>query len=155
MHLAKPSACRPNQMGNSEVGHLNLGAGRVVYQDIMRINLAIEDGSFFKMEPLVETFDKVKEEGNALHIIGLLGPGGVHSHTDHLYALLKAASENGVKPVVHVITDGRDTPPNSALDNVKDLERVAAGVSGYDCHRFRALLRDGPGQALGTHQAGL
>jgi 2,3-bisphosphoglycerate-independent phosphoglycerate mutase len=135
----------PNQMGNSEVGHLNLGAGRVVYQDIMRINRALEDGSFFEMAPLIDLLNKVKEEGSTLHIMGLLGPGGVHSHTNHLYALLKVASANGVTPVVHVITDGRDTPPNSALDNVIDLERVVqeypatiATVSG----RYYAMDRD-------------
>src|SRR5512144_29908 len=79
------------QMGNSEVGHLNLGAGRVVYQDFTRINLAIEQGPFFENPVLVETFDRVKGTGAALHLIGLLSDGGVHSHRDHLYALLELA----------------------------------------------------------------
>lgn len=114
------------QMGNSEVGHLNLGAGRIVYQDIVRIDVAIEDGSFFKLKALNKALDGLKERGNDLHLIGLLGPGGVHSHLRHHKALLKLAQERGLTPVLHIITDGRDTPPESAAGFLADLEAYIA-----------------------------
>lgn len=110
------------QMGNSEVGHLNLGAGRVVYQDISAINNAIETGTFQKHEKLLAAFARTKEKNGKLHLIGLLSDGGVHSHEDHLYALLDMAHNNGVNPVIHIITDGRDTPPNSGISFVEKLE---------------------------------
>src|SRR6516165_11981362 len=98
------------QMGNSEVGHLNLGAGRIVYQDLTRINKAIKDGELAKNPVLVEAFAKAK--GHRLHFLGLLSDGGVHSHQNHLIALTKAAHEAGVNDIlIHAITDGRDTSP--------------------------------------------
>lgn len=134
------------QMGNSEVGHLNLGAGRIVYQDITRIHLAIRDGSFFEMPVLTDNMTAIKEKGGNLHLIGLLGTGGVHSHEDHLYALLKLAQKQGLNPIVHVITDGRDTPPESSAAFIQKLEQfvqkegvgVIASVSG----RYYAMDRD-------------
>ena len=136
----------PDQMGNSEVGHLNLGAGRVVYQDITRIDNAIRDGSLANSEALVTMIEKVRANNGKLHLIGLLGPGGVHSHQDHLHALLEIASLRGVDPVIHVITDGRDTPPTSGIRFLDDLQakidalgvgRIAT-VSG----RYYAMDRD-------------
>jgi 2,3-bisphosphoglycerate-independent phosphoglycerate mutase len=135
----------PGQMGNSEVGHLNIGAGRIVYQDISRIDRAIENGSFFTNSTLKQAYESVKEKGSHFHLFGLLGPGGVHSHTRHLYALLKLAKQMDVEPIIHVITDGRDTPPTSGIDFVKELERkleelpgIIATVGG----RYYAMDRD-------------
>lgn len=121
----------PGQMGNSEVGHLNLGAGRIVYQDYTRINLAIEDGSFFDNPVLTGAIDGVLERGGALHLMGLLSDGGVHSHNSHLYALLSLAKARGIERVsIHAILDGRDVPPRSALGYFRELEEMidAAGV---------------------------
>jgi 2,3-bisphosphoglycerate-independent phosphoglycerate mutase len=102
------------QMGNSEVGHTNLGAGRVLYQDLVRINRAIEDGSFFKNVELIRAMDRVKTAGTTLHLMGLLSDGGVHSQQEHLYALVRMARDRGVgRVIVHAFMDGRDTPPNS------------------------------------------
>lgn len=133
------------QMGNSEVGHLNLGAGRIVYQDLTRINLAIQEGRFAQQAVLREAVAQVKESGGRLHLIGLLGDGGVHSHHNHLYALLQLAEEAELEPFVHVITDGRDTPPQSGLGFVQKLESyledhpgVIASVSG----RYYTMDRD-------------
>ncbi len=133
------------QMGNSEVGHLNLGAGRIVYQDLTRINLAIQDGSFAKIPALVDAIDKVKTGGGNLHVIGLFGPGGVHSHSDHMYAILDMANDHGVNPVLHIITDGRDTPPESSEEFLVPLEAyqkeknvTVASVSG----RYYTMDRD-------------
>ncbi|HEX9015321.1 MAG TPA: 2,3-bisphosphoglycerate-independent phosphoglycerate mutase [Chloroflexota bacterium] len=115
------------QMGNSEVGHLNIGAGRVVYQDLVRISLAIQDGTFFKNPALLKAVEHVRERESKLHLLGLLGPGGVHSHIDHLYALLKLAADHGLKRVeVHAILDGRDTPPQSGLGYIQELEQKMA-----------------------------
>ena len=135
-----------NQMGNSEVGHLNLGAGRIVYQDISRINRAIADGSFAQNEVLVRCLEQVKNSPHRLHLVGLLGTGGVHSHSRHLYALLAAAKAHNVSPILQLLTDGRDTPPNSAQGFLQDLQarlqndlpgRIAS-VSG----RYYAMDRD-------------
>ena len=133
------------QMGNSEVGHLTLGAGRIVYQDLTRINLAIRDGSFFGMDTLKEGMKAAKKNGRKLHLIGLLGDGGVHSHIDHLFALLKLAEREGVTPILHLITDGRDTPAQSGLGFVKQVESyleehpgIIASVSG----RYFTMDRD-------------
>ena len=134
------------QMGNSEVGHLNMGAGRIVYQDLTRISKSIEDGDFFKNEELLAAMENCKEKDSALHIYGLLSDGGVHSHNTHLYALLKMAKQQGLKKVyVHVFLDGRDTPPKSGADFVKELEGVCekevgkiATISG----RYWAMDRD-------------
>ena len=111
------------QMGNSEVGHLNLGAGRIVYQDLSKINNAIKDGSFFKNERFLNAIEHAKNNNSALHIYGLVSTGGVHSSLDHLLALIKMASDNGLTKVyVHAFLDGRDTPPASACEYVQVVE---------------------------------
>jgi 2,3-bisphosphoglycerate-independent phosphoglycerate mutase len=110
-------------MGNSEVGHLNLGAGRVVYQDYARINKAIKDGTFRNNTALNGAMDSAVSKGGAIHFLGLLSDGGVHSHIDHLYALIDLAVEKGAgKVFIHALMDGRDTPPKSGIDYIKDLE---------------------------------
>jgi 2,3-bisphosphoglycerate-independent phosphoglycerate mutase len=117
----------PGQIGNSEVGHLNLGAGRPVLQDLPRIDAAIEDGSFFERPPLVAACDRATETGGRLNVVGLIGPGGVHANDRHLVALAQLAAKRGVRNVrVHALLDGRDTPPRSAIDFVPDLERRLA-----------------------------
>ncbi len=111
------------QMGNSEVGHLNLGAGRVVHQDLSRINRAIKDGSFFKNEKFLMAINHAKENNSALHIFGLVSTGGVHSSLNHLLALIDMAAQNGLKKVyVHAFLDGRDTPPQSACTFLQPVE---------------------------------
>ncbi|MDE9449606.1 2,3-bisphosphoglycerate-independent phosphoglycerate mutase [Aliiroseovarius sp. Z3] len=110
------------QMGNSEVGHTNIGAGRVVAMDLGQIDLAIEDGSFFKNEALLDFAAKVKAAGGTAHIAGLVSPGGVHSHQDHLVAAAKALTDAGLTVAVHAITDGRDVPPQSAREQVAAFE---------------------------------
>ena len=110
-------------MGNSEVGHLNLGAGRTVYQDYARINKAIKDGSFMENQSLVHAMDAAVKNDSSVHFLGLLSDGGVHSHISHLYALVNLALSNGVKKVfVHAFMDGRDTPPTSGINYIKDLQ---------------------------------
>jgi 2,3-bisphosphoglycerate-independent phosphoglycerate mutase len=111
------------QMGNSEVGHLNLGAGRIVYQSLTRINKAIKDGSFFENEAYLHAIENVKQKDSKLHIFGLLSDGGVHSHILHIKALLELAKKQGVKETyVHAFLDGRDVPPSSAPTYINDLE---------------------------------
>lgn len=137
----------PGQQGNSEVGHLNMGAGRVVYQEFTRISKSIYDGDFFSNPVLVEAMAHARRQGTALHLMGLVSDGGVHSHQDHLYALLKMAREREVGTVwIHAFTDGRDVPPTSGLGFLRMLEektvelgvgRVAT-VSG----RYYAMDRD-------------
>ncbi len=118
-----------NQMGNSEVGHLNLGAGRIVFQDMLRISNSIEDGSFYRNEVFLTVLQKVKENNSTLHLMGLLSDGGVHSHNTHLYALLNLAKIAGLSKVsVHAILDGRDTPPMSAAKYLEELEREIASL---------------------------
>lgn len=113
------------QMGNSEVGHLNIGAGRVVYQELTRINKAIDEGEFFKNEEFLHAMKHAKETGGALHIMGLTSSGGVHSSMKHLEALIKMAAENSLKKVyVHTFLDGRDTPPRSAETFVSEVEKT-------------------------------
>jgi 2,3-bisphosphoglycerate-independent phosphoglycerate mutase len=114
----------PDLMGNSEVGHLNIGAGKVVEQDMLRINRAIKNRTIFEHPTLHEAVEKVKGTGSRLHILGLFGPGGVHSHSDHLYALLELFNGQGVQPVLHLITDGRDTPTDSSVGFLADLQDV-------------------------------
>lgn len=135
------------QMGNSEVGHLNIGAGRVVYQALTRITKAIEEGTFFENEALLKATDNVLKNDSTLHLMGLLSPGGVHSHSEHLKGLLKLAKKKGIKKVyVHAFLDGRDVPPSSAKEYVEDLEAFMkengvgelATVSG----RYYAMDRD-------------
>ncbi|MBR5261816.1 MAG: 2,3-bisphosphoglycerate-independent phosphoglycerate mutase [Oscillospiraceae bacterium] len=119
------------QIGNSEVGHTNIGAGRVVFQDLPRISLAIEDGSFFKNERYLEAMNTARENGKSLHLLGLLSDGGVHSHITHLFALIKMAKEVGVpETYVHAFLDGRDVPPKSGADFVKALSDKCAEL-GY------------------------
>ena len=111
------------QMGNSEVGHLNLGAGRIVYQDLSKINNAIKDGSFFKNKRFLDAIDHAKKNNSALHMYGLVSTGGVHSALEHLLALIKMASDHELKKVyVHAFLDGRDTPPSSACEYLQIVE---------------------------------
>ncbi len=111
------------QMGNSEVGHLNLGAGRVVYQDLSRINNAIKDGSFFKNEKFLQAVEHVRKNNSSLHIYGLVSTGGVHSSLEHVLALIKFAADEGIKNFyVHAFLDGRDTPPQSACTFLQKVE---------------------------------
>ncbi len=113
------------QMGNSEVGHLNIGAGRVVYQDLVKINKAIESGSFFENPELLEAFNYAKDNNKAVHLLGLVSHGGVHSMHTHLYALCRLSQSMGNdKTFIHVLTDGRDTDPMSGLDSVRELLEV-------------------------------
>ena len=135
------------QIGNSEVGHLNIGAGRVIYQDLSRISNAIDDGSFFQNKVLREAMERLQGTRSSLHLMGLLSDGGVHSHIKHLEALLDMAKETGLKKVyVHVFLDGRDVPPQSALEYIQSLEMYMkwkgvgkiATVSG----RYYAMDRD-------------
>ncbi len=117
------------QMGNSEVGHLNLGAGRVVYQDISLIDHAIETGEFFRNEAFKAAADNAKKNGTALHLIGLTSDGGVHSHIEHLYALLEFCKRENLRQVyIHCVTDGRDVPPDSAREYVRKVEARAAEI---------------------------
>ena len=135
------------QMGNSEVGHMNLGAGRVVYQDFTRINKAIEDGSFAQNEAFSDIFAQLEETQGALHVMGLLSPGGVHSHEDQIFEIIRLASDRGLKKVyLHAFLDGRDTPPKSATDSLRkaeDLfrERDCGRVASL-CGRYFAMDRD-------------
>ena len=133
------------QMGNSEVGHMNLGAGRVVMQELPRIDQAVADGSLAGNPLLAEAFAKVRAAGGTLHIMGLMSPGGVHSHQDHLAALARIADAAGVPVAVHAYLDGRDTPPSSARDfvakfqtDIKGTKAAIATVSG----RYYAMDRD-------------
>lgn len=133
------------QMGNSEVGHLNLGAGRIVYQDLTRINLAIRDRSFFANDVLNSAIDQSAAKRGKLHVIGLLGEGGVHSYSGHMYAILELAASKGMDPVIHVITDGRDTPPESGLRFAADLEEYLSehpGTVASVCGRYYTMDRD-------------
>ena len=109
------------QMGNSEVGHLNMGAGRIIYQDLTKITKAIQDGDFFTNAALLKAVDNAVKNNKKLHLYGLLSTGGVHSHITHLFALLKLAKDKGVKETyVHCFMDGRDTPPTSGENFVKE-----------------------------------
>ena len=131
------------QMGNSEVGHMNLGAGRVVMQDLPRIDAAIADGSFAKNPVLTDAIAKLKQSGGTAHVMGLLSPGGVHSHQDQMAYLAEVLAESGIPVAVHAFLDGRDTPPRSALDYLKAFQAKApqaaiATVSG----RYYAMDRD-------------
>ena len=110
------------QMGNSEVGHTNIGAGRVVYQMLVKITKDIKDGVFFENKALLAAMENCKKNGTALHLIGLVSPGGVHSHTEHLYGIIEMAKRNGLDKVyVHCLLDGRDVPPDSGWEYVKNL----------------------------------
>lgn len=135
------------QMGNSEVGHLNIGAGRVVYQDFTRINRAIETGELKENPVLTGAFAGVRDRGSALHLLGLVSDGGVHSHLDHLLALIGMAADLGVERIfVHAFMDGRDTPPTSGVEYIKQLLDGMAGIGrgrvATICGRYYAMDRD-------------
>src|SRR5207248_7222047 len=138
----------PNgQMGNSEVGHLNIGAGRVVYMDITKIDLMIEKGDFFSNETLLAAMKHARSGGRRLHIFGLLSDGGVHSHQNHLYALLRMAKQQGVDRVfVHAFMDGRDTLPTSGAGYLEQLQQkmreTAVGKIASVSGRYYAMDRD-------------
>ncbi len=126
------------QMGNSEVGHLNLGAGRVVYQELTRIDLAIKNGTFFTNEVLTDAVDNAVAAGKAVHILGLLSAGGVHSHEEHIHAMIKLAAERGAQRIyLHAFLDGRDTPPRSAATSIAATQEV---FSTYPQGRFASLI---------------
>ena len=135
------------QMGNSEVGHLNIGAGRVVYQDLTRVDVAIRDGSFGANPAFAHAIAQAKERGTALHIMGLLSPGGVHSHEDHIHALLELAVRCGLRKIyLHAFLDGRDTPPRSAAQSLQRLQdkcaALGAGRIASIVGRYYAMDRD-------------
>ncbi len=134
------------QMGNSEVGHLNIGAGRVVYQELTRISRSIEEGDFFTNQTLIDALAKIRQAGGRLHLMGLLSDGGVHSHNTHLYALIELAKQAGVDACVHAFMDGRDTPPQSGAGYLQELEAEMARI-GHGClatvtGRYYAMDRD-------------
>ena len=135
------------QMGNSEVGHTNLGAGRVVYQDLTRISKAIADGDFFSNPELVKAVDSAVINGKAVHLFGLLSDGGVHSHEEHIHAMVKMAADRGAQEIyVHAFLDGRDTAPRSAEGYIRNLEnaiaKVGKGRIASLCGRYYAMDRD-------------
>ena len=134
------------QMGNSEVGHLNIGSGRIVYQDLTRISKAIADGDFFTNPVLLDCIRTTREAGGRLHLAGLLSDGGVHSHNTHLYGLLELARREGVESFVHCLMDGRDTPPKSGADYLAQLEaeigKIGAGKIATVIGRYYAMDRD-------------
>ena len=135
------------QMGNSEVGHMNMGAGRIVYQELTRITKEIEDGDFFENEALVAAVENAKAKDSALHMFGLVSDGGVHSHNTHIYGLLELAKRHGLKKVyVHCFLDGRDTPPTSGKDDVQELtdkmKELGVGEVASVMGRYYAMDRD-------------
>ncbi len=135
------------QMGNSEVGHMNMGAGRIIYQELTRITKEIEDGDFFKNEALLKAVENVRKNDSSLHLYGLVSPGGVHSHDTHIYGLLELAKREGLKKVyVHCFLDGRDTPPASGKEYVENLEKKMAEIGVGEVAsvhgRYYAMDRD-------------
>lgn len=143
LHVGLPNG----QMGNSEVGHLNIGAGRVVYQDLTKVDLAIENGSFFSNPALQQAIATAKQRGTALHILGLLSPGGVHSHESHIHAMLELAVRSGLREIfIHAFLDGRDTPPRSAAQSLQALQekctQLGAGRIASMVGRYFAMDRD-------------
>ena len=135
------------QMGNSEVGHMNIGAGRVIYQELTRITKSIEDGDFFEVEEFKQAVENCKKNDSALHLYGLLSDGGVHSHNTHLYGLLELAKRNDLKKVyIHCFLDGRDTPPTSGKDFVQELQNkideIGVGEIASVHGRYYAMDRD-------------
>jgi 2,3-bisphosphoglycerate-independent phosphoglycerate mutase len=142
-HVGLPS----EQMGNSEVGHLNIGAGRVVYQELSKVDIAIEDGSFYSNPALNNAISLAKRNNSAFHIMGLLSPGGVHSHENHILAMLDMAARNGLRKVyLHAFLDGRDTPPKSAADSLQKLDEkckaLGVGQIASIVGRYYAMDRD-------------
>ncbi len=135
------------QMGNSEVGHLNMGAGRIVYQELTRITKEIQDGTFFENKALLDAVNNCKKKNSSLHFFGLLSDGGVHSHNTHLYGLLELAKRNGLEKVyVHCFLDGRDTPPSSgkgyAEELEKEMKKIGVGKIASVAGRYYAMDRD-------------
>lgn len=135
------------QMGNSEVGHTNIGAGRIVYQMLVKISKDIKDGTFFDNKALQAAMDNCKEKKSALHLMGLLSPGGVHSHMEHLFGLVEMAKKNGLEKVyIHAFLDGRDVPPSSAAEymeqTVEELNKIGLGKIATISGRFYAMDRD-------------
>ncbi|EIJ34899.1 2,3-bisphosphoglycerate-independent phosphoglycerate mutase [Thiothrix nivea] len=133
------------QMGNSEVGHMTIGCGSILRQDLVRIEDAIDDGSFFKNHSLLNALENAKADNRPLHLLGLVSDGGVHSHMTHLAALLTACKEHGVKPVLHAITDGRDTAPKIAKQFIQQVLKVMETTGGEIATvtgRFYAMDRD-------------
>ncbi|MCM1434420.1 MAG: 2,3-bisphosphoglycerate-independent phosphoglycerate mutase [Ruminococcus flavefaciens] len=135
------------QMGNSEVGHTNIGAGRIVYQMLVKISKDIKDGTFFDNKALQAAMDNCKEKKSALHLMGLLSPGGVHSHMEHLFGLVEMAKKNGLDKVyIHAFLDGRDVPPSSAAEymeqTVEELNKIGLGKIATISGRFYAMDRD-------------
>lgn len=134
------------QMGNSEVGHLNIGAGRIVYQELTRINKSIREGEFFENPTLISAFEKAKSSGKAIHFMGLVSKGGVHSSQEHLYALCEMSEKYGIEnSFIHAFTDGRDCDPKSGLGFIKELEAKIDGTSTKIASvigRYYAMDRD-------------
>lgn len=134
------------EVGNTEVGHINLGAGRIVYQDLPRINMSIADGSFYENKLLLKTVEHLEKSGGSLHILGLIGEGSVHSNVDHLHSILYFAKERSIKKVyIHAITDGRDSPPKSAEETIEQLEEKIAPAGARIASimgRYYAMDRD-------------
>lgn len=134
------------QMGNSEVGHMNLGAGRTVMQDLPKIDLAVKDGSIAKNPVMMELVETLKKNGKTCHVMGLMSPGGVHSHQKHIAALCEILNNNGIKVDVHAFLDGRDTPPTSAQGFVAEFEKDISGLNNVKIAtvegRFYAMDRD-------------
>ncbi|MBQ9604858.1 MAG: 2,3-bisphosphoglycerate-independent phosphoglycerate mutase, partial [Firmicutes bacterium] len=135
------------QMGNSEVGHLNMGAGRIIYQDLTKITKSIEDGDFFENKELLRAVENCKKNNSSLHLYGLVSPGGVHSHLTHIYGLLELAKRNGLEKVyVHAFLDGRDTPPTSGKSFLEELEAKMKGIGVGEIAtisgRYYAMDRD-------------
>ncbi|MGR9072658.1 MAG: 2,3-bisphosphoglycerate-independent phosphoglycerate mutase [Gammaproteobacteria bacterium] len=135
------------QMGNSEVGHIHIGSGRLVAQDFLRVDMAVDDESFFANEALCHAVDRAIENGKALHVFGLLSPGGVHSHERHIQAMVKLAADKGLKKIyLHAFLDGRDVPPRSAADSIRllenEFEQLGVGQFASIGGRFYAMDRD-------------
>jgi len=139
IHASESAVGLPSsQMGNSEVGHLNLGAGRVVYQEYTRINRAITTGTFFTNKTLTDAIDLALKTGSAVHIMGLLSPGGVHSHEEHVHAMIELAAKRGAAKIyLHAFLDGRDTPPQSATSSIKAVEEKFQQLG---CGRFASVI---------------
>ena len=148
------------QMGNSEVGHTNIGAGRIVYQELARITKSISDGDFFTNKAFLDAVENCKKNDSALHLMGLLSDGGVHSHIEHLYGLVKLAKENGLSRVfIHALLDGRDVPPTSAADYIDQLNaklaEIGCGNLATVMGRFYGMDRDNRWERVGKAYAAL
>ena len=135
------------QMGNSEVGHMNMGAGRIIYQELTKITKALADGDFFENKALLAACENAKKNGTALHLMGLVSDGGVHSHNTHIYGILELAKRQGLDKVyVHCFLDGRDTPPTSGKECVAELEKkmqqLGIGEVASVMGRYYAMDRD-------------